>query len=262
MIVTADDFIAFEKLVNNDHPALRLQYDQSLPIFEELTSQVMPHLAITDAGGAVEWFAMKYRIRAELGTGKHGAVADSLRRMANLVSKYWKPAGAHPQKALTFIKNTELRHIAEDDWNRAIGAAQREDAKAAAISAGNVVEAVTLDALEALTDAQFKSLRKKLDSLEPARRRSIDFKEPSLEKWRFIQFILATGPIGMGMLTERTHDLGHMLRDWRNLVHPAASRKKKDPLLPSEGRLAIGLAESVIEDAEAWVNRGRPLPPL
>ncbi|WP_147445085.1 hypothetical protein [Corallococcus sp. CA053C] len=262
MLVTADDFKALDKLFNHESIALRISGARAVSILDKLISGIEPHLAITDPGGAVDWISSTEKLRSDLTAEMRGAASKSLEKVANLASKYWKPSGRHAQRPLTFIKNPELRRIAEDDWNRAISAAQREDAKTAAISAGSVVEAIALDVLEGISDVDADRLRDHLNSLPPAQRQTYSArKDSALKDWPLAFLILALGPDGMRALTNRTRDIGQQLRDFRNYVHPGKSRSQT-LLSPADGRIAVGFAEKVIEEVEVWApTRATTFPP-
>jgi hypothetical protein len=167
-------------------------------------------------------------------------------------------SGQHPQQALSFFLNPSLKRIAEDDWNRVIGAAQREDAKTTAIAAGSVVEAIALDILERLVASDATKLRDRVNGLPHTQRRGITDRGADPSEWKFAFLLLALGPDGLKVLTDRTHDIGHKLRDWRNYVHPAKSRTET-PLSPADGRLAAAFAEKVIEEVSGWQANGGQL---
>ncbi|MBN8466175.1 hypothetical protein JYJ95_06605 [Corallococcus exiguus] len=258
MIVTAADFVALGKRITDD--LFPLRQEAASRVYEQLISAVEPHLVITDAGGAIKWFEYIDRARVAVRDGMRGVSPGFLNDVAELVSKYWKPAGTHAQRSLPFILNTKLRQVAEEDWNRAISSAQREDAKTTAISAGSVVEAIALDIIEPIAPADIVKLQNYLNGLPVDRRRNLSMspKKVTPQEWNFAFLILALGHEGLKVLTERTHDIGHTLRDWRNYVHPDVSRNEP-PLSPVDGRLAVAFAEKVIEEAEAWHSAGRTL---
>lgn len=256
MLVTADDFIALKERITDD--IFRLKTDRAVPLFDRLVSSIEPRLVITDAGGAVEWLELTMEAREALEGNLLGVAPSRLERVANVAKKYWKASGPHPQQALDFFRQPALKKIAEDDWNRAIGAAQREDAKATAIAAGSVVEAIVLDILERLPNEEASKLRDRINSLPPEKRKNLKEDKATPSKWKFIYLIVALGPDGLGVLSKRTHDIGHTLRDWRNYVHPDVSRGA-EPLSPADGRIAAGFAEKVIEEVTSWHANGGQL---
>lgn len=253
MLVTADDFVALGHQLTGP---FRLRSGKAALVFDKLVSHVEPKLVLTDAGAAVEWFSMVETVRANL-MAEVGSAPEELAQVANFVTKFWKLSGQHALRQLPFIRDVKLRTVAEDDWNRAVGSAQREDAKVTAISTGSVVEAITLDILEGLPHGDFEKLRDYLYGLPSSQRRDLPLKkvaEPS--EWVFAYFILATGPAGLKILSSDTHDIGFKLKKWRNYVHPNVSRQE-ERLTPADGRLAIAFAEKVIEEVEAWNGKGR-----
>jgi len=256
MLVTADDFLALkEKITDAVFP---LKYDQAVRLFDRLISSIEPRLVITDAGGALEWFEVTMNAREALVSNMRGVAPDFLERVAGVAKKYWKVSGQHPQQSLNFLLNHSLKSIAEEDWNRVIGAAQREDAKTTAIAAGSVVEAIALDILERLAAPDASKLRDHINQLPHPQRRGILDRGATPSEWKFAFLLLALGPDGLRVLTDRTHDIGHKLRDWRNYVHPAKSRTEA-LLSPADGRLAAGFAEKVIEEVTSWHATGGQL---
>ncbi|HYO54315.1 hypothetical protein [Archangium sp.] len=252
MLVTADDFIALKKRIIDR--TVRLESQRAAQLFERLVSSIEPRLVITNAGGAVEWLELTMSTQEAIRASQLGLASGLLDQMADIARKYWKASGPLPQQVLSFIKDPALRRIAEEDWNRVIGAAQREDAKTTAIAAGSVVEAIAIDILERLSTEDATKLKDHVNGLKKGRpeQKSI----PS--DWKFAFLLLAIGPDGLKVLGDRTHDIGHKLRDWRNYVHPPKSRKE-DPLTPADGRLAAGFAEKVIDEVTGWQANGGQL---
>ncbi|GMT96863.1 hypothetical protein KH5H1_09820 [Corallococcus caeni] len=256
MIVTADDFVALGHRLTGPN---RLRSGKAALVFDKLVSHVEPQLVLTDTGAAVDWFTMVETIRTNL-IAELGSAPGELEQVAKFVTKFWKLSGQHALRQLPFIRDAKLRAVAEDDWSRAVGSAQREDAKTTAITAGSVVEAIALDIIEPIPPADTVKLRDCLNALPEDRRRKLHMspKKTAPQDWTFAFLILALGHEGLKVLTERTHDIGHTLRDWRNYVHPDVSRNAP-PLSPVDGRIAVAFAEKVIEEAEAWHNAGRSL---
>jgi hypothetical protein len=119
------------------------------------------------------------------------------------------------------------------------------------IAGGGVIEAIALDVLEPRQDCTL--LRDQLNTLPLSARRNLRPADGPPSKWPFAFLLLALGPYGLKALSERTHDVGHTLRDWRNLVHPGKARTEP-PLSPAEGRAAVAFAEMVVEDVQMWAT--------
>lgn len=252
--VTPDDFDALKGRLFDEFKRLDPKY--ALPIFDRLIQSVEGQLVITEPGGVTEWLELVTRLRVNLESERMTSVDKSLERISILIRKYWKPASRHAQRPLPFILNAKLREVAEDDWSRAVISAQREDAKTTAISAGSVVEAMALDVLESLPNDVLSRLKTHLNNLPKEKRGALNAGKPSPATWTFAYLIFALSPNGVSLITQRTHDIGQLLRDWRNFVHPSVSRDE-EPLSAADGRLAIGFAEKVIEEVERWHAAGR-----
>lgn len=207
----------------------------------------------------MEWFFAVIKARSALEKNERGSVARSLDEAIGLTKKYANIAGALPQQIFSFMKDPGLKRVAEEDWNRAVGAAQREEAKTTAVAAGSVVEAIAIDILERLDKNQIMKMRNHLNQLKKEQRRGIDQPpKPTPKEWKFAFQLLALGPAGLKILDKRTHDIGDQLRNWRNCVHPDKYRSE-EPLSSADGRLAIGFAEKVIEQVRTWDNDGAKL---
>lgn len=257
MLVTADDFERFVDLYEDN--STKLRNSEAVKLFDRLVESIEPRLVVTEPGGAIAWIQAVTRARAAVAGGEHGIAPGYLKAVVALARKYGNIAGTQPQRLFSFIQNADLRRVAEEDWSRAIGAAQREEAKTTAVAAGSVVEAIALDILERLSLADAEKLRLYLNGLKPERRRQLNqTQKPTLAKWQFAVLLLALGTDGLKILSDRTHDIGHQLRDWRNCVHPGKYRSES-PLSPADGRLAIAFAEKVIEEVTAWHAAGAKL---
>jgi hypothetical protein len=258
MLVTPDDFRKLQERAFAVQGALGATY--ALAVFDKLVEHIEPHLVITEPGGAAEWYEFIERAKADLNNARSfsGRSTPSMEGVVLTAEKYWKLTGPEVQRKLDFIRSADLRRVAEEDWTRLVAAGQREDAKTTALAAGSVVEAVAVDVLERLPDGDAGRLRDRLNALPPEHRMKLRTASGAPTKWPFAFLLLALGPHGLNVLTERTHVVGHTLRDWRNLVHPNEARAEP-PLSPADGRLAAGFAEKVLEDVEAWSARGANL---
>jgi len=256
MLVTADDFERFLALYKDDFQ--RRKPAEVTPLFDQLVKAIEPRLVVTEPGGAMDWIEAVTKARTAIAESIRSVAPDCLADVARLARKYGNISGPQPQRPLSFIQSADLRRVAVEDWSRAIGAAQHEEAKTTAVAAGSVVEAIALDILERLSPADAEKLRMHLNGLPSAQRRNLQQNQRDLERWSFAILILALGPDGLKVLSERTHDIGHQLRDWRNCVHPGKYRSEP-PLSSADGRLAIAFAEKVIEEVTAWHAAGATL---
>jgi hypothetical protein len=249
MLVAPDDLLALRDRIL-DTPRLGNEY--ALSVFDRLTKDIEPHLVVTEPGGAAKWFEIVVQARAAIANGSRGISPHMLETAAAVATKFWKLSGPEPQRRLQFMRNAELRRVAEEDWTRLVVAGEREDAKTAVIAGGSVVEAVALDVLETLTADQVANLRDAINSLKQEQRMNLPPARGKPADWRFGNLLFALGPSpGLQILSDRTHVIGHQLRDWRNLVHPSEARAEP-PLTPADGRIAVGFAEKVVEEVQAW----------
>jgi len=218
MHVTPDDFDRFHDRITSTGSRLGARY--ALPVFEKLVAEIQPFLVITDVGGASEWYERVELARGVLSSiSSPGRPIPELEQLSALAKKLWKASGNAPHRPFPWFRQTGLRRVAEEDWTRTIAAAQRDDPKTTTIAAGSVVEAVALDILERLARPDADHLRDSLNALPPPDRRRLSSSGKPTE-WTPAFRLLALGPLGLRILSERTHDTGHTLRDWRNLVHP------------------------------------------
>lgn len=255
MVVTPDDFRKLGELLKGLAP-LGSAYARAT--FDWLVAAIQPTLVITEPGGATEWLANVAKTADLIHVATHSkSVTVALENIARIAEKYQKTTGLGPQRRLDFIRNADLRRVAEDDWNRLVAAGQREDAKTTAIAAGSVIEAIALDIMERLSEPDAGKLRDHLNALPADDRMNLSAKG-ALPDWKFSVLLLALGPRGLKILSPRTYAVGHTLRDWRNFVHPKKA-SREPPLSASDGRMAAGFAGKVVEDVETWTANGAEL---
>lgn len=256
MLVTPDDFLRLKERIVEDFARLEGTYGRQ--VFDRLVADIEPRLVVTDPGGAADWFEAVVKARQALSLGHLGVAPGFLGSVANLAARYMKVPGSEPQRRLGFMCKPDLKRVAEEDWSRLVAAAQHEDAKTTAIAAGSVIEAIALDILERLSSAEAVQLRDHINALPDEKRRKQGRARKGPSEWKFAFLLIALGPEGLAILTDRTHQVGHTLRDWRNFVHPNCSRAEA-PMTAADGRIAAGFAEKVIEEVEAWTTSGARL---
>ena len=165
-------------------------------------------------------------------------------RLAETASRCWRGAGKEAVRRLEFVRDPDMRRIAERDL-RSLAALRRvEETKSALTLAGAVIEAVLTDLLEQ-DQAKFEAARKRVN--DAGRKRKV---EGPPGKLHLHELIDVAGPGGLGRLSERTRDAAHFLRDSRNFVHPGVERSatKGELLQTHEAALAEALVEMVLAE--------------
>lgn len=238
-----------------------LNAGRTYAILDAIINDIEPRLVVTEPGGGVEWLNAVAVVRTAVKEGQRGIAPSAFDRVASLVEKFLPGGSTDAIRRFDFMIAPGLKRVAEDDWNRAVASAQRDDGKGTAIAAGSAVEAFIADLLLRGSAAELEALRLKLQAVPQVQRRNIPMPNKvnaPVSEWKHAQRLLAVGPHGLGVLSERTHELAHTLRDWRNAVHPEAAAQEP-PYTSADGRLAVGLAEKVIEELEAWAKAGATL---
>jgi hypothetical protein len=253
VLITPDDLEEFQKRYFERWTGLSA--DLAPQIFNELVTEIEPRLAFTDPGGGLEWMETRTKTKVSIAGSQRGLIEHLLPVLIQLAKKYWRLEGPYPQRKFPFIANAALRGIAEHDWGRALAGQGREDSKTAALAAASVVEAIALDILERLSAADRARLRDHVNALPLGDRFNVHTKKAHPADWALAYMLVALGPKSLGVLLKDAHELGHLLRDARNYVHPAKARSEP-PLTSADGRLAPGFADKAIEQVEAWTNRG------
>ena len=228
----------------------------------DVLSTLEPDLILPDPETRAEWLAAKHEVRwrAEAGPAADGQLhlGTALQTLRVIAKRYWRGPSAGFIRPLPFVRDVDLRRIAERDWG-ALGAALRADqTKSCLVLAGSVIEAVMLDALEgnreriaaALEAARAADGKRRRERGLPAQGRWRPATE--LDFWPMWQMVRVAGPDGLGILSGEAVTLASTVRDLRHVVHPASERRAyagSDPA-PAEAAAAHALAGMVIEQVE------------
>lgn len=234
----------------------RLGSDYASRMVRTVLDEIEPRLVFTEEAAGAEWLMHRVLLESLLGANARDPAREHFDRLIEALGRFLPVDGGRaPRRSFRFIQAADLRRVAEDDWTRAVAAAQREEAKTTAIAAGSVVEAIALDVLERIGEPDRARLRAHVNGLAQPQRRNLREAPAELARWSAAYRLFAIGPGGLAILSERTHEIGHQLRDWRNDVHPDLARANP-AFSAADGRLAVGFAEKVIEEVELWHDTG------
>lgn len=164
-------------------------------------------------------------------------------RLAETASRCWRGSGKDGMRKLEFVRDAELRRLAERDLH-SLGVAQRTgEVKMCLVLAGSVLEAMLVDLLE--QDAV--AYREARDRAKTASGRRLSGPAKDLDLIGQIEVAAA-----LGRLRESTRRAAHALRYSRNFVHPTVEREelKGEPLRTQDAALAGALAEMVLADLQ------------
>jgi len=131
---------------------------------------------------------------------------------------------------LISVRNTRLRRLLRSDLTELESAREQGLHKASVILAGGVIEAVLIDYLDGIG---FEGLPK---GTEPA-------------KMTLGNLIIACG--SEGALSAQTVSMCHVVKEYRNLVHPGRTARYGDSANEDEASLALTLVEHVFANVEA-----------
>lgn len=206
--------------------------------------------------GAIEFNLPKFEIGQ---FQKDLPIRSVVFRDLHRIAKHCWRGPASAARELPFIKDSDLRRIAERDLSSLTNAQKTDEAKSAIILAGSVIEAVLWDVIEGQrakdpsgTEAKAASAKTVLMVSSPKWR---GFNPKDDEWWTLEQIIGVCGPNGLQVLAERTVGMAHIVRDYRNLVHPRKEReeeKSAGPLRSHDAVGAVALMEGVIDQVDRW----------
>ena len=125
-----------------------------------------------------------------------------------------------------FISGDEFRSGLESDYQELNSCMQMGAWKAAQVLAGSIIEAILIDYLIAIE-------YQKLSSSE-------------ILKWDLSKAITACR--GDGILSEKTEHLSHVIRSYRNLIHPGRVVRLDEVANAQGAKIAQALVEIVIEE--------------
>ena len=124
-----------------------------------------------------------------------------------------------------------------------LGAMQRglanSEWKAVTVLAGSVIEALLLDTLLAVDDAQQGVAKKAADDL--GKSAPTDF-----QKWTLAQYIAGTKAIEL--ISDTTADSCQLAKDFRNLIHPGRELRLAAPCNRGTAYTAAGALHHVMRD--------------
>jgi hypothetical protein len=135
--------------------------------------------------------------------------------------------------SLDFMKLAEFRDVATSGYDGATKAHQNGNYRLALIAFGSAMEAVLIDFLVGLPAASLTTaLASATAAQDPSKRPNFSGKEKQNDPttWTLFNLVNVARQVKVGT---KAPEISHALRDWRNLVHPAAAVK----YYPDESKL-------------------------
>lgn len=143
-----------------------------------------------------------------------------------------QPAAEQSQaSAFQFMNDGELRSIVERDFAELAKLGSAGATKSRIILSGELIESLLLDAVE--------SEMKKGAASKAAPKTDLD-------QWNLAQLIDVA--LELKLISDGAKKLGHGVRDYRNLVHPAVERRSRLVVEEQEARIAEEVLGIVIRD--------------
>jgi hypothetical protein len=183
----------------------------------------------------------------------HQIIPAVFNRLAELATGHWRAPTANPIREMRFIRDFELRRIAERDYVSLINARKTDDVKAVLVFAGSLVETLLLDQLE--RDRARATVNGQV--IQAARRGANarvwgNFNPNDIDSWQLAHMVDIAGPKGLRVLDDRTEQMAETVRDWRNFVHPRKERKetRNAPPRVQDAVMAAALADVIVAQLE------------
>ena len=135
--------------------------------------------------------------------------------------------------SLDFMKLEEFRTVASSSYDAATRAHQNGNYRMALIAFGSAMEAVLIDFLLGLPSASLTAaITAAAADQDPSKRPNFYGKEKQNDPqtWKLFNLVNVARQVKVGT---KAPEVSHALRDWRNLVHPAAAVK----YYPDESKL-------------------------
>jgi hypothetical protein len=173
-------------------------------------------------------------------------IPDFGHRVAKVLDSY-QAAGSHKVKrSFTGIANPDLRAIVERDYlefkAKLLPAAAW---KSAVILAGSIIEAILYDRLT--RDAASKSQAMACPAAPKNKQGQVFDIETEADNWKLFKIIDVVFALHI-LPKARENVFDHVLRDYRNFVHPRVEIKAKYSVDEGEARLSEGALEVVISE--------------
>jgi len=186
--------------------------------------------------------------------------ADTCDKIMKVLDDYAGRDSRSVTRSFDFVKNAELRKLVERDYRELVQILVPGHAwKSAVIMAGSILEAILYDLLTqdsaqiARTMAASKAPKKK-DKTNPGTKVTKDItKDTYDDQWVLAELIDVTFELEL-LPNEREQVFDHVLRDYRNYVHPKKELRGKYPCTEAEVQLAKGALEVVCNLLEAQVS--------
>lgn len=158
-------------------------------------------------------------------------VTELMEKVIGILEKYGGPAQQN-LRSFPFVKDVALRDIIERDYAEMRGITFRTGAwKSTVIMAGSIAEAILLDVL--FSDPATRTIAL---ASSKAPRQGGRVKDP--EDWHLRHLFEVAIHIGI-IPAGRGDTFDHVLRDYRNFVHPRAEVRQAYPCKESEAGLAV-----------------------
>ena len=146
--------------------------------------------------------------------------------------------GAAESSNFPFISNAQLRKIIVRDYLELQKTKGAGAIKSRLILVGGLIEAMLLDVLQ---QNEAKATASPLADKRP------------LDQWSLETLIDVA--VGLSLISKGAHQVGHAVREFRNLVHPAKEMKGDYQIAEEEARIAEEILSLIIRDLKARTSK-------
>lgn len=150
-----------------------------------------------------------------------------------------------PEFNFEFIRDTEVKKLLIKDWKEAKEAFHNKLYKSTIILCGAVLEALLIDALSYIKeDAEFSYYQKYLEH------KNKKDKPPKIENWKLYQLIEISKQ--EGIVTADVAKISNIVKDYRNLIHLWAQKRKKLRVNSNIANAVVNLLIIAYNDINNW----------
>ncbi len=136
-----------------------------------------------------------------------------------------------------FISNDSLKELLAMDWAEVQEVHKVKGRKSCVILCGGVLEGMLLDVLQRVEEQAGEGYQE----LKRGNKKNIE--------WSLYNLVEVARKLGY--LEENTVSLSHVLREWRNLVHPAKQLRDQQAITDEQANIAVSTVRICIEELRA-----------
>jgi hypothetical protein len=150
-------------------------------------------------------------------------------------------AASENTASIMFVTDPQLRDDLRLDISTAFRTLGNGEYKAATVLAGSVSESLLLDRIQSIGIDQ---LRIAQSTVESERARRLDSR--GAEYWGLADYIDVAK--ALQLIRPETHTAAHLMRDFRNMIHPGRILRTGDRCTQATALIALGAMHRIIED--------------